>query len=139
MLSGIVERTETKKERFRQVFTNRCLTAGIIRLWLLCSFNCFEKFEHICEDLNLPLMKRPQVAIFHSTARVLRKEHTSFRRCFVECGVAENHFVTFENTAISFEFSLLAQRYRMLSVLKIKISLRAKWTKIQAQTSFLEF
>lgn len=32
---------------------------------------------------------------------------------------------------------LLAQRYRMLSVLKIKI--RAKWTKIEAQTFFLKF
>lgn len=69
---------------------------------LLCNFNCFEKFEHICEALNLPLMKRPQVAIFHSTARVLRREHTSFqlRFCFVEYGVSEKHCATFENTTI---------------------------------------
>lgn len=88
---------------------------------LLCSFDCFEKFEHICEDLNLALKKGPQVAILHSTARVLRKEHTSFqlRRSFVERGVAEKHRLTFENTALLFEFSLLAQRYRMLSVLEI--------------------
>lgn len=41
----------------------------------------FELFEHIGEDLNLALKKEPPVAIFYSTARVLRKEHTSFQHC----------------------------------------------------------
>lgn len=93
---GVQSATEERK------WEKRVISAGLYKplpysrdysLMLLCSFNCFKTFEHISEDLNLPLMKRPQVAIFHSTARVLRKEHTSFqlRRCFDECGVAKKH------------------------------------------------
>lgn len=102
MLSAIVERTETKKKSdFGKYLQTGALQQGQFANAIV-NFNCFEKFEHICEALNLPLMKRPQVAIFHSTARVLRREHTSFqlRFCFVEYGVSEKHRATFENTTI---------------------------------------
>lgn len=141
MLSAIVERTETKKKSdFGKYLQTGALQQGqfanaIVQLQLF-----WEIWTHFWSS-KLAFDEKTSSCDFPFDGTRPQKRTHFFSIALLFCwiwrvGKTSCNVRKYDDIYLNSHW-LLAQRYRMLSVLKIKI--RAKWTKIEAQTFFLKF